>query len=90
MSNIIDQHIVKTRKPHRCFGCLEMMPTGSSVERCTIVDGDQIYANYLCEDCVEFSKTLPSDYWADDGFYYEGDLAIAKVEEGWNQEVKTE
>ena len=83
MSNVIDQHIVKTRKPHRCFGCLEMIPAGANVDRSTIVDGALIYTAYLCEDCVEFSETLPSDYWTDNGCYYEGDLAIAKREEEW-------
>ena len=82
MCDVIDQRIVKTRKSHRCFGCLEMIPTGSNVLRSTITDGGEIYANYLCKDCMAFSKTLPSDYWVD-GCYHEGDLAIAKREEGW-------
>ena len=83
MSDIIDERTVKTRKPHPCFGCREAIPTRSNVLRSTIVDGALIYTAYLCEDCVAFSETLPSDYWTDNGYYYEGDLAIAKCEEGW-------
>ena len=89
MSDIIDERTVKTRKPHQCFGCREVIPTGSTVLRSTIVDGGEIYATYLCDDCVEFNKTLPSDYWMD-GCYYEGDLAEAKRQEEWKTEAMME
>ena len=82
MCDILDQRIVKTRKHHCCFGCLASIPVGSTVERTTNVGSGEIYTNYLCEDCVEFSKTLPEEYWAH-GCYYRGDLAEAKRLEGW-------
>lgn len=87
MCDILDQRIVKTRKPRRCFGCLASITVGSKAERTTYVDGGEIYTNYLCEDCMEFSKTLPDEYWAD-GCYYEGDLREAKRQEGWKTEVE--
>ena len=62
MCDILDQRIVKTRKHHCCFGCLASIPVGSTVERTTNVGSGEIYTNYLCEDCVEFSKTLPEEY----------------------------
>ena len=66
MRDVLDQRVVKTRNPHFCFGCLESIPVGSKVELSTIVDSGGIYATYLCEDCVEFLRTLPNGYWAVD------------------------
>lgn len=83
MCELLDQRVVKTRKHHCCFGCLASIPVGSTVERSTIVDSGGIYATYLCEDCVEFLRTLPNGYWAYDDCYYNGDLAMAKQLEGW-------
>ena len=89
MSELISFDIVKLRKPNRCFGCLAPLPKGSTAER-NVCKGDSgLYTIYLCEDCAEFEKTLPDEYWAD-GCYYEGDLREAKRQEGWKTEVKAE
>ena len=87
MCNIIDRRIVKTRKPHRCFGCHSTIPASANAERSTNVDDGRIYNIYLCEDCMEFSKTLPDGYWEADGCYFEGDLTTAKQVEGWKANV---
>ena len=81
MSERIRSQIVTTRKPHRCFGCCKTIPTGSPAERDVCRSDDIMYTIYLCEDCIAFEKTLPADYWID-GEYGEGELAIAKQEQG--------
>ena len=79
MSELIRRQTVTTRKPHQCFGCCTTIPSGSQAERDTCKSDYFIYTIYLCEDCITFEKTLPTDYWID-GSYREGDLAIAKQE----------
>ena len=90
MSDLISRSVVKTRKPHQCFGCLTSIPQGTNAEQNKCKSDNGLYTIYLCLDCVEFEKTLPDGYWEPDDGYSEGDLAIAKREEGWNQEVNAQ
>lgn len=79
MSDLLSYGVVKTRKSHKCFGCLTPIPQGANAEQ-NVCRGDSgLYTIYLCEDCIAFEKTLPADYWID-GEYGEGELAIAKQE----------
>lgn len=45
---------VKTRKPHKCFACLEEFPAGTEMQVSTNVDDGHIYNLYICEKCEEF------------------------------------
>lgn len=54
---ISEQPIKKTRKSHRCHGCLEMIPVGSEALASTSVDGEKIYTLYFCRSCAEWLKT---------------------------------
>ena len=46
-----DRLIKKTRKAHRCHGCLTTIPVGSMAHASTNVDNGEIYTLYFCEDC---------------------------------------
>lgn len=52
MSRLISYKIVKTRKPHFCFGCAREFPAGTSMEYDTVVDGE-IFNIYICSTCQE-------------------------------------
>lgn len=53
---ISEQPIKKTRKSHRCHGCLEIIPIGSPALASTNVD-DRIYTLYFCQSCADWLKT---------------------------------
>ena len=89
MSELLSYGVVKTRKPHQCFGCLTLIQKGANAERNVCKGDNGLYTIYLCLDCAEFEKTLPDDYWEPDEGYCEGDLDIAKEEEGWNRKVQS-
>ena len=63
---VISQKIVKTHKPHHCWGCTKLLPTGSEVQAIVSVDGDQIGTSYWCDVCAEVAQ----DYDDGNGFYY--------------------
>jgi predicted RNA-binding Zn-ribbon protein involved in translation (DUF1610 family) len=50
MVDVLADGIVKTRKPHKCHGCQEVIPAGTMVYRQTCVD-DGIYTIYMCDSC---------------------------------------
>jgi len=80
MSDLLSYGVVKTRKSHKCFGCLASIPQGANAERNVCRGDNGLYTIYLCLDCAYFEKTLPDDYWEPNEGYREGDLAIAKQE----------
>jgi hypothetical protein len=48
--------IKKTRKPHRCFGCLEMIPIGSPAHVQVNADGgkiDRFYTHTTCQRIID-------------------------------------
>jgi len=53
VSDVIRSGVVKTRKEHKCHGCLEEMPIGSKVQATTFVD-DGIYTIYMCDKCISW------------------------------------
>jgi hypothetical protein len=71
--------IKSTRKEHRCFGCLEMIPKGSQAQHDTGRIGGDFYSSYLCSLCVEYVSKY-DDYADVDGYYREGDIGIARQE----------
>lgn len=73
MDGVISGKQVKTREPHKCWGCTLPIPIGATVERTISVDGGRIMSIYWCEVCDRFMLGLPS-YDMDDGWGY-GELA---------------
>jgi len=49
--HIFGAKIVKTRKPHRCYGCLRRFPAGAQLNRVTGTDGGQAWSAYWCKVC---------------------------------------
>lgn len=59
MSKILDSRLVKTRKPHKCFGCDRTFPAGTIMELSTVVDVDKLFGSYLCDVCLEIVSDFP-------------------------------
>ncbi len=53
---ITEQLVKKTRKPHRCHGCMEIIPVGSEALVNTCTDGGEIYTLYFCKSCTDWLK----------------------------------
>lgn len=70
MSSILSTKMVKTRKPHRCFGCAREFPAGTEMRFDVCVD-DGIFNCYLCKTCVDVVQDYGNEL--DDGFCF-GDL----------------
>ncbi len=74
----IDSKEVKTRKDHQCFGCLEIIPVGTTMNRSTFAsDNDGIWTNYQCAECDQYLIDNPDlnhefkFYGVEEGFIYE-------------------
>ena len=71
--DIISSKTVKTRKPHKCWGCCKEYPAGTKMEVVVSVDGGRIASVYWCDECKRLSTQLP--YWdTQDGLAF-GQLA---------------
>ncbi len=74
------RYIQRTRKDHKCWGCLEKIPTGSrALYVAGTVDGE-FGAAYYCEKCDEFMTNHP-DYFDGDGVSA-GEIGEARREIG--------
>lgn len=62
MIEVIGRKIVKTRKPHVCFGCGREFPKGTEMEKSCIVD-DKLWTCYLCTTCQEITQSMS---WGDE------------------------
>ena len=69
---IIREGVVKTRKPHRCWGCRIALPVGSVVFRVVSEDGGTVGTAYWCERCDALLRDNPD--WCEDGLVF-GELA---------------
>lgn len=56
--DVLTKKIVKTRKPHTCFGCERKFPSGTTMEFSTIADGGTVHNSYLCQTCLEVIANL--------------------------------
>lgn len=56
--DIVGRSLVKTKKPHVCFGCGRKFKSGSQMEK-SLVTGDSPWSCYLCATCREVLKTFP-------------------------------
>ena len=82
MGDILKWKEVKTRKPHKCWGCDEEHPKGSKMISSTYVDGGEIHSSYWCATCVKYMDK----YWESDDECGEGDIKANDLE-GW-MEIK--
>ncbi len=57
MVAVLQDGIVKTRKPHKCHGCCETIPAGTHVyhQKCT---DEGIYEIYMCDACREWCRNM--------------------------------
>ena len=81
MGLCLTSKVVKTRKPHRCYGCYQLQPVGSLLRyESGTIDGG-MWSSYMCPVCQEIWE----DMHKQDPFAYEsiseGDLFEAK--EDW-------
>lgn len=75
MSKILRYKLVKTRKPHVCFGCGRCFePPCQMISAAAAYDGT-VWSYYLCESCNKVASDLES--WEEFGF---GDLREAALE----------
>lgn len=54
MSDILRWKEVKTRKPHRCWGCNHEYPAGSTMVSAAYADGGTAVSAYWCPVCQEY------------------------------------
>ena len=57
MSELISSKIVKTRKPHFCFGCAREFPKETKMQYNTVKD-DEIFNTYICSTCLEVMNNM--------------------------------
>lgn len=57
----LTQKLVKTRKPHTCFGCGRRYPAGTTMEFAAIADGGTVNNSYLCETCMEVVAEISNE-----------------------------
>jgi len=79
MSTILHWNQVKTRKPHRCFGCAKTYPEKTEMIHSAYADGGQAYSCYWCKTCVEYTyeNFAMGDEVCQEGEIFENDP------EGW-------
>lgn len=70
--------IKKTRKPHPCFGCQKIIPSGSPAFYHSCVFEGDFSADYFCEPCHAYYEAHPEE--ASEGFY-SGDIGQLRKEE---------
>lgn len=71
---------VRTRKPHRCWGCARQVPVGTDIECYTSASEGSITSTYWCDRCIGFydEHCLPGEEIMDGDlrdYYPEGELA---------------
>ena len=76
MADVISHKYVKTRKPHKCFGCAREYPKGSTLNREAIEDDGTVFTAYMCPECEDY---LNSGDYSGDEFCF-GQLYEAVIE----------
>jgi hypothetical protein len=70
--DVLSSKKVKTRKEHRCWGCMRKFPAGVEMQATTCADQGTVSTAYWCDDCSEFLDTLPM--WEKEDWFGYGDL----------------
>ena len=69
---VISSKKVKTRKAHRCLGCLRSFPAGTTMMKWDTEDGGSISTAYHCATCEEIDAfTDHYDDWLFEGWVLE-------------------
>lgn len=69
------QKRVKTKKEHRCWGCLEKFLKGSMMTVNSSVDSGQFNRVYFCDSCIEYLEK----HKRENNYYSDGiDLGFVK------------
>lgn len=68
MGEVLSSKIVKTRKPHYCFGCGRKFPAGIEMKREGVIDGTP-FTMYLCKTCQEVCQQM-NHFDREEGFCY--------------------
>jgi len=58
----LEYRLVKTRKPHRCWGCERRLPAGTAMFVIVTVDHGEIGRTYVCQTCEAVYREVLSDY----------------------------
>ena len=56
---------VVTRKPHKCYACLRVLPAKSEMISWSCVGEGQWNSGYYCRTCQEMMSYLGHDEWRD-------------------------
>ena len=65
----ISNQKVKTRKPHKCWGCTEDIPVGTTAVVAVSKEDGEITSSYWCDRCDTFMNNLDS-FDRQDGFLF--------------------
>lgn len=57
-TDIHDKKLLKTRTPHKCVECGELLPKGTSMYRVTTLIEGYFSRHYTCLDCEEICKYI--------------------------------
>lgn len=77
------ESVVKTRKPHRCWGCLEIIPAGTRVWSETSAYDGTVGTIYMCDPCnaywtsAAFRKRVKDEGWEYDEIE-EGQIGVLR------------
>lgn len=56
MDGCLRSGMVKTRKEHKCHGCGEVIPIGTTIRSQTNVFDGEVYTLYMCDKCLNWCK----------------------------------
>ncbi|HBG21971.1 MAG TPA: hypothetical protein DDW83_01805 [Peptococcaceae bacterium] len=74
MSDILRWQEVKTRKPHKCWGCDKEYPAGTQMISAAYADGGTVFGGYWCKTCQEYMhRHFESGDECEQGEIYEND-----------------
>ena len=73
-----ERQVKKTRKDHKCFGCREKLPKGSTAFYITGIGDDGFESYHLCIPCWEWDRRNPGEDGDECG---EGDIGDARRQE---------
>lgn len=78
MSDILRWNEVKTRKPHRCWGCAKTYEPGTLMVSAAYADSGSVSGCYWCKTCLEYmDRHFELGDEIEEGGIYENDP------EGW-------
>lgn len=75
MIDIRTKRLVKTRKEHTCFGCVETIDKGNSAVACNAEEDEQRISFHLHEEC---NQIIAKDNWFSGSGLYRGCIKDVK------------